>query len=83
MADDAEYAAWERGNIRGLGKKRRFVRTEQDADGNNVNVYEANDDDEWGNTIPVYEDDARFQFHLSRHRSFFDPTCPFCRSEPR
>lgn len=76
--DDQEYAAWERGNIRGVGKKKRFVRTETDADGNQVNVYEADDDDEWGTTTLVYEDDAQRLHHLSFHRSIFDPSCPFC-----
>ena len=44
---DEDYARWDAGNIRGLGKRRRFVRVEKDADGNEVNVYELADDDEW------------------------------------
>jgi hypothetical protein len=73
---DEEFAQWDRGNIRGL-KRRRFVGTEKDADGNEINVYEA-DDDEWGNTVPVYEDDAERLYHLARHRSVYDPNCKFC-----
>ena len=44
---DNEYAQWDRGNIRGLGKNRRFVRVEKDELGHDVNVYEI-EDDEWG-----------------------------------
>lgn len=50
LGSDAEYAAWDRGNIRGLGRRGRFLRTETDADGNQCNVYELVDDDEWGIT---------------------------------
>lgn len=53
--DDVDYARWDAGNIRGLGKRRRFVRVEKDASGNDVNVYELIDDDEWGTTYPVEE----------------------------
>ena len=52
-AGNAEYARWDAGNIRGLGKRRRFVRIEKDADGNDVKVYEV-DDEEW-NTYPQQE----------------------------
>lgn len=41
-----EYARWDAGNIRGLGKKRRFVGKEKDADGREINVYEVVDE-EW------------------------------------
>lgn len=50
---DEDYAQWERGNIRGVGQRRRFVRVEKDAEGNDVNVYEV-EDEEWGNTYPVF-----------------------------
>lgn len=77
MADDAEYARWERGNIRGFGKQRRFLRTERDVDGNEVHVYEANDEDEWGTGISQ-ELLAQFN-HVENHRSRIDPTCKFCQ----
>lgn len=47
-AGNPEYTQWEKGNVRGLGKRKRFVRTEKDENGNDVNVYEVVDDDEWG-----------------------------------
>lgn len=53
--EDADYARWDAGNLRGLGKRRRFVRTEKDANGNDVNIYELIDDEEWGTTYPVEE----------------------------
>ena len=43
---DPEYLAWERGNIRGLGSRKRYVRTEKDPDGNEVHIYEV-EDEEW------------------------------------
>lgn len=54
---DEDYARWDAGNLRGLGKRRRFVRVEKDAQGNEVNVYELIDDEEWGTTYPVEEKD--------------------------
>lgn len=53
---EEDYARWDAGNLRGLGKRRRFVRTELDADGNQINVYELIDDDEW-NTIAVPQEE--------------------------
>lgn len=51
MADSSdpgnpEYAAWDRGTIRGLGKRRRFVGTEKDEQGREINIYEVVDE-EW------------------------------------
>lgn len=47
-AGDFEYTQWDRGNIRGLGKRKRFVRVDKDENGRDVNVYEVTDDEEWG-----------------------------------
>lgn len=73
---DEEYARWNAGNIRGIGKRKRFVRREKDADGNEVNVYELVDDDEWAQP----ESSANYKHHLERHvlSSVFDPRCSYC-----
>lgn len=53
---EEDYARWDAGTLRGLGKRRRFVRVEKDAQGNEVNVYELIDDDEW-NTLAVPQEE--------------------------
>jgi hypothetical protein len=82
---DEEYARWERGNIRGLGSKRRFVGTDRDPEtGQQVNIYEFTDD-EFSGTQPTFEQQdpdilgtERFR-HLEFHRTVYDPGCRYCR----
>lgn len=47
---DPDWLSWERGNLRGLPGRKRFVRVEKDPEtGLDVNIYELVDDtDEWG-----------------------------------
>lgn len=91
MTNDAEYAAWERGNLRGLNRG-RYLGTEKDEEGRDVRVYQA-DDSEWGNTLPVFVDSFysmvkqpdpyNFQnqhdIHLTQHRGAYDPACRYCQ----
>jgi hypothetical protein len=79
--NDQEYAQWERGNIRGLSAKRKFVGTDRDPEtGQQVNVYEFQDEDEWGNTLPQDEgfNQAHWR-HQEFHRTVFDPSCRYCQ----
>ena len=41
--------------LKGVGRRRRFVRVEKDELGNDVHVYELEDDDEWPTCYPVDE----------------------------
>jgi hypothetical protein len=50
-AGDPDYAQWDRGNIRGPGRK-RFVGTDVDPEtGEKVNVYQLDSDDEWNDLV--------------------------------
>jgi hypothetical protein len=51
---DAEFAAWDRGNIRDLGK-RRFVRVDRDEEGREVHVFQIVDDEFPDTCYPVDE----------------------------
>lgn len=81
---DEEYARWERGNIRGLGSKRRFVGMDKDPDtGHDVNVYEFIEDEEFDGTGPTFGADPAHLRHLEFHRNVYDPNCRFCRETSR
>lgn len=70
---DEEYARWDAGNIRGIGR-RRFVGVDKDEDGREINIYELPENDEWNSKA----DKAR-AVHLMLHGSMFDARCVYCR----
>jgi hypothetical protein len=77
---DEEYARWERGNLRGLNAKRRFVGTDKDPEtGQQINVYEFMEDDEFDGTLPTFENAGDRARHLEFHRNVYDPNCKYCR----
>ena len=66
MTDNPEYAQWDRGNMRGVAKRRRFVGEDIDpATGKKVNVYEIIDD-EWGDNAKIETDTESWPTDLSR-----------------
>jgi hypothetical protein len=52
--DDAVFHAWDRGNIRDLGR-RRFVRVDHDEEGREIHIFEIIDDEFPDTCHPVDE----------------------------
>ena len=74
---DSNYLNWERGNIRGVGRRRLVGREPDPATGELVDVYELVEDDEW-----EYRGSESTR-HLLEHQTRYDPSCQFCNMNRR
>lgn len=64
--------------LRGIGR-RRFVGKQQDpVTGQEVNVYELAEDDEWAPTLVFDEHDRESEIHVMHHKHVYEPRCKYC-----
>lgn len=69
---DPGYLDWERGNLRGLGRRKFVGRDTDPVTGQQVDVYELAEDDEW-----AYKT-SESERHLTEHRDYYDRNCQYC-----